>query len=193
MHQVSEFTYYRSASAYIAAHRERHDRLLSADHSHYLASYPAYISDILHGLPSTPAAHNLRELYAFQKDEGKNVEMANRLIAAVLRLPIEQKPRRVSRAFHGTPSRYNRKPGDPSITEYKCMMHRMDNHVQGDEKCKRISNRRSFTKSHSTPSAAALIHDTAFIDAVAGSIAFMIARHDNSSSSTSNPDVNPTS
>ncbi len=109
-----------SLAAYIAAHRERVHCLLSADAIHYLSSPPEYITDLLDRLPDSPQAHNLRELYAYLADKDKTEDVANRLIAAILRLSHSKW--RNPYANNGTAvstgnsrQRFGRAPGDPTL------------------------------------------------------------------------------
>lgn len=156
---VSPFDTHNSAAAYVAAHHLRHDRLLSASAEHYLASSPAFVSDVLQGLPRTAEAHALREIYERLPDDEVDQKTANNLLAAVLRLPPPKRAlsgnSRNATAGAATTSgrsRYGRRPGDPSITDYACMIHRMDNHKQGDDKCKLMQSRASAPASHRSSS-----------------------------------------
>ena len=75
-----------NTAEYIASHRDRHDRMLSADPGHYISSKGAFINEMLNGLPSNAYTHPLFERYDYMRDEDKNNEEASRLAAAILRL-----------------------------------------------------------------------------------------------------------
>lgn len=71
----------------IFAHRDKHDRSLSADSNHYISSIPAFTNDMLDGLPGNSYTHPLFERYDYMPDREKTVNESNRLATAILRLP----------------------------------------------------------------------------------------------------------
>lgn len=186
---------YPNTAAYIAAHRDRHDRLLSADPEHFLAKDPAYIADILTGLPNNnPHAHALHELYAYLPDNEKTTSVVNRLIAAVLRMPYTQKKKDVKSpqgpSTDAPRKRYGRRPGDPRVTDYNCMSCRMDNHKQGDPACGASKARKNGSATPTpAPSVSAIAADPDFIESVAGNIANLLRTTPDSNDST-NPTIN---
>ncbi len=126
----------------------------------------------------------MRELNAYLADKDKTEDVGNRLIAAILRLPHSK--RRNPYANNGTAAstgnsrqRFGRAPGDPTVADYKCMLHRMGNHTQGDERCLR-KKKHAGKPPISSPSAAAIAATPEFVASVVNLLCDMYTE-DNSS------------
>ena len=68
---LSEFVI---TAAYATTHRDRHDRLISANSAYYLAGYAAFIRDMPDGLSTNPYTHLLFEKYDYHSDAEKTNE-----------------------------------------------------------------------------------------------------------------------